>query len=217
MASPRNTTEPQPVFGAWAPVDLAALLAAGVQPLRPTLLARDDGLCLLYPGRTHSVSGESGSGKSWLAQWVTATTLQAGAYALYLDYESSGSSVVARLLALGCTADDVGRLVYVNPDAPPAGPEFEALLGRRYALAVVDGVTEALALSGLAGDNLTNSNDAVTKWHSLLPKRIAESTGAAVVQVDHVTKSKDNRGAYAIGGQAKRASITGGGVPGGAT
>lgn len=74
---------------------------------------------------------------------------------------------------------------------------------------MVDGVTEALATSGIGGDSLSNNNDAVTKWHSLLPKRIATTTGAAVLQVDHVTKAKDNRGGYAIGGQAKRAAITG--------
>lgn len=74
---------------------------------------------------------------------------------------------------------------------------------------MIDGVTESLGLSGLSGDNLTNSNDAVTRWHAELPKRIARVTGAATLQVDHVTKAKDGRGGYAIGGQAKRASITG--------
>lgn len=209
MANPRDTEEEPPARGAWTPVDVMALLDGGLDPLTPTLLARTDGLCLLYPGRTHSVSGESGSGKSWLAQWAATEALRAGEWALYLDYESSAASVVARLRSLGCTRDDLSRLVYVNPDAAPRGAEFEELLERRYALAVVDGVTEALGLSGLSGDNLTNSNDAVTRWHAMLPKRIATATGAAVLQVDHVTKAKDNRGGYAIGGQAKRASITG--------
>jgi len=34
-------------------------------------------------------------------------------------------------------------------------------------------------------------------------------SGAAVVTIDHVTKSKDTRGNYAIGAQAKRADING--------
>lgn len=42
----------------------------------------------------------------------------------------------------------------------------------------------------------------------MLPKRLADRTGAAVVQVDHVTKSKDARD-FAIGGQAKRATVSG--------
>lgn len=196
---------------AWTPVDVRQLLAGGLEPLRPTLMPRSDNRCLLYPGRTHSFSGESGSGKSWLAQWATAQALQAGGLCLYLDYESGAASVVARLRALGCTDDQIARLTYVNPDAAPTGEAFESLLRSEhgFTLAVVDGVTEALALSGLSGDSLTNNNDAVTRWHAMLPKRIATETGAAVVQVDHVTKSKDGRGGYAIGGQAKRASITG--------
>lgn len=215
MAKPRTVVDETPdepdaaADGAWRPVDMVALASGEIEPLRPTLLRREDGLCLLYRGRTHSLSGESGSGKSWVAQAATADVLRDGGRVLYLDYESAPASVVERLRALGCAAEDLSRLTYVNPAGGPAGDEFEGLLALPFDLAVVDGVTESLALSGLRGDNLTNSNDAVTRWHAMLPRRIAEETGAAVVQVDHVTKSKDSRGAYAIGGQAKRASITG--------
>ncbi|CAM3429480.1 AAA family ATPase [Dermacoccus barathri] len=202
------TTAPDEA-GGWEPLDVAAWLARPYRPLKPTLMPREDGVCLLYPGRTHSLSGESGSGKSWVAQWVAAQALADGPV-LYLDYESNLDEVGTRLLALGAEEQHVGeRLVYLNPDAAPSGPQFEALLPRQYVFAVVDGVTEALNTSGLRGDSLTNSNDAVTQWHAALPKRIAKETGAAVLQVDHVVKSKDNRGGYAIGGQAKRASITG--------
>lgn len=210
-ANPRSTTDAAPAVerGSWTPVNIAALLASGLVSLKPTVLRRSDGVALLYPGRTHSISGESGSGKSWLAQWAVAGVLRNGDAALYLDYESSAASVVARLRALGCSDEDLSRLTYVNPDAAPTGEEFEELLGSPYVLAIIDGVTEALATSGMTGDSLTNNNDAVTKWHAMLPKRIAVETGAAVAQIDHVTKSKDSRGSYAIGGQAKRASITG--------
>lgn len=210
-SNPRTVVDESRVeLGAWTPVDFAELKAQGLKPIEPTLLARTDGLRLLYPGLTHSISGESGSGKSWLAQWASAEALNDGHEVLYLDYESSAIEVAQRLLILGCSWEVIeASFTYVNPDDAPHGDEFEALLARRYGLVIVDGVTEALGLSGIAGDNLTNSNDAVTKWHKMLPKRFAVETGAAVVQIDHVTKSKDNRGSYAIGGQAKRASITG--------
>lgn len=210
-SNPRTVVDESRVeLGAWTPVDFAELKAQGLKPIEPTLLARTDGLRLLYPGLTHSISGESGSGKSWLAQWASAEALNDGHEVLYLDYESSAIEVAQRLLILGCSWEVIeASFTYVNPDDAPHGEEFEALLARRYGLVIVDGVTEALGLSGIAGDNLTNSNDAVTKWHKMLPKRFAVETGAAVVQIDHVTKSKDNRGSYAIGGQAKRASITG--------
>ncbi len=193
----------------WVPVDIAALLAGDLEPLEPTLMARSDGKCLLYPGRTHSLAGESGSGKSWVAQWVTACALRDGGDVLYLDYESNAKAVLGRLRALGCPDEALFRLVYLNPGEPPAGDAFKALLSRGFALAVVDGVNEALNTSGLTGESLSNSNDAVTKWHRALPKRVAEKCGAAVLMVDHVTKDAGTRGAYAIGAQAKRATVTG--------
>lgn len=211
MRNPRTVVDQQPVEpGAWTPVNIAEVLAGGLESPEPAFLTRTDGQCLLYPGLTHSISGESGSGKSWLAQWATAEAIHADHRTLYLDYEASAGQVVHRLLTLGCTPEQLtAQLVYVNPDDAPQGVEFAALLDGQYGLAVVDGVTEALGISGIVGESLTNNNDAVTRWHKLLPKRIATETGAAVVQVDHVTKAKDSRGAYALGGQAKRASLTG--------
>ncbi len=42
-----------------------------------------------------------------------------------------------------------------------------------------------------------------------VPRRIAQRTGAAVVLVDHVTKSTEGRGRFAIGAQAKMAALDG--------
>ncbi|MFZ1412137.1 MAG: hypothetical protein WAS07_11810, partial [Micropruina sp.] len=82
---------------------------------------------------------------------------------------------------------------------------FLAHTGERFDLAVIDGVTDALALWGAE----TKDNDGITRWARELPKRIADTTGAAVVMVDHVTKDADSRGRFAIGGQAKLAALTG--------
>ena len=43
----------------------------------------------------------------------------------------------------------------------------------------------------------------------ILPRTIARLTGAAVVLIDHVTKDAEGRGRFAIGGQAKMASLDG--------
>jgi len=43
----------------------------------------------------------------------------------------------------------------------------------------------------------------------VLPKYITSLTGAAVCAIDHVTKSKESQGRYAIGGQHKLAGTTG--------
>jgi hypothetical protein len=52
-------------------------------------------------------------------------------------------------------------------------------------------------------------NDDIATWMRLLPKQTADRTGAAVLLVDQVTKDCDTRGRFAIGGQAKRAALTG--------
>ncbi len=57
----------------------------------------------------------------------------------------------------------------------------------------------------------TIDNDEVTGWFRQVPRAIAERTGAAVVLVDHVTKSTEGRGRFAIGAQAKLAALDGAG------
>jgi hypothetical protein len=54
---------------------------------------------------------------------------------------------------------------------------------------------------------LTSNRDA-TFFSQQLLRPLAQS-GAGVITIDHVPKSKDNRGNYAIGAQAKRADING--------
>jgi hypothetical protein len=189
----------------WLPKDLDALWDGAVNPLRPTVLARKDAHCLFYLGKTHSVHGESESGKSWVAQVAVIETLRAGGRVAYLDYESDERAILERLRLLGLEREWLARLDYVTPDGPRDG-QFEALLGQAYQLAVIDGVTAAIAAEQ---DARSNNSDDVTLWDIALPRRIATQTGAAVVLIDHVSKAKDERGRFAIGAQAKMANVSG--------
>jgi hypothetical protein len=192
----------------WLPLDLGAIIA-GLQsgeivgPV-PELLARTDGPCLLYPGAVHSISGEPESGKGWIALAAAVAVLASGAAVLYLDFEDSPASIIGRLLALGASAEAIiGHFVYVRPGDPFAAVKFDALVrSRPYALAVVDGVSEAYGLLGLN----PSDNEDVVKFLAALPRPLANA-GAAVLEIDHVTKSKDSRGRYQIGGQHKLAGI----------
>ena len=191
----------------WQPLDLTDALAGG-EADRPTLLARTDGACLLYPGKVHAFNGESESLKSWLALYAVAQTLADDHTALYVDFEDSPTSIVARLLALGVPPLAIHeRFIYMRPDEPihTAGATLDVILEtRRPTIAVVDGVTEAMALHGLdLRDNLDYAH-----FHAAVPKRLA-SCGAAVATIDHVTKSKEDRGRFAIGAQHKLAAIDG--------
>ena len=192
----------------WAPVDLRPILAkisAGelAGPV-PSLMPRADGVALLYPGELHSLAGEPESGKGWL-MLATATQLIAdGRKVLYIDFEDSAANVTARLLALGASPTAISQqFAYVHPEGSLAAIHLTRLLeGQQYALAVLDGMSEAYALLGLDA----YSNGDVPKFLQTLPRPVA-STGTAVVLIDHVPKAKDNRGRYAIGAQHKLAGM----------
>jgi hypothetical protein len=191
----------------WQPIDLAPIVAgirAGeiVGPT-PELMPRTDGPCLLYPGEVHSLAGEPESGKGWITLAAVSPTLDTDAV-LYLDFEDTPASIIGRLLALDTApAAIVERFVYVRPSDPfTAGALCSLLDARPYALAVIDGLSEAYALLGL--DPYSNADAA--KFLAALPRPIAER-GAAVLEIDHVVKSKETRGRYALGAQHKLAGI----------
>ena len=195
----------------WKPIDLGDVLDGTYIPEQATLMPRTDGTGLLYPGRLHSFHGESESGKSLAAQAEVARILLVGGRVLYLDFESDHASVTTRLLMLGAPSQAIRELLdYVRPDAGLRNPRdlqaFYEILSRTYDLAIVDGVTEALAL---LGDANGTPEDRIAGYVAALPRRIARLTGAAVVQVDHVTKSTEGRGRFALGSQHKMNALDG--------
>ena len=195
----------------WQPMDLRGVIAGECRPTVPTLLERTDGQCLLYPGLTHSLHGEPESAKSLLMQAEAAVRINRGESVLYLDFESDKESVVARLREFGAYPQAIlDHFHYVRPEvAPDSSPReraaWEAVLSVRYTLAVIDSVTEALAVLALSSTN----NDDLAAWNQMLPRRIADATGAAVVLIDHVVKDIRARNRWAIGGQTKMAGLTG--------
>lgn len=195
----------------WRFEDLTQL-ASGVElPPTPTVFQREDGQGLFYRGAVNDLHGEPGCGKSMIAQIATAQELRQGHDVIYIDYEDSARNVVKRLLLLGVTGEQiVQHLHYVRPSAKPSSPT--SLDGWKetldYAdtatLAIIDGVTSCLAYAGLD----SNSGDDIAAWYNTMP-RLISACGPAVVLIDHVVKSKDNRGRYAGGSMQKLALIDG--------
>lgn len=208
-----GTTKP-PVLDAvertsWWPRDLAGLLEGTVEEeASPAYLARGDGHRLFYAGKINALIGESESGKTWVGLLAVAQSLAVAEPVLYLDFEDTLAGITARLRALGATDQHLQHLTYISPDEhldlPQKRDLSEALAARPPALILFDGVNAAMTLLGL---DLEKNKDATAFSLQLL--RPLKQTGAAVVTIDHVTKSKDNRGSYAIGAQAKRADIDG--------
>lgn len=195
----------------WQFEDLTQL-ASGIElPPTPTVFQREDGQGLFYRGAVNDLHGEPGCGKSMIAQIATAQELKQGHDVIYIDYEDSARNVVKRLLLLGVTGEQiVQHLHYVRPSAKPSSPT--SLDGWKetldYAdtatLAIIDGVTSCLAYAGLD----SNSGDDIAAWYNTMP-RLISACGPAVVLIDHVVKSKDNRGRYAGGSMQKLALIDG--------
>ncbi|MGV9728464.1 AAA family ATPase [Streptomyces albogriseolus] len=197
-----------PAGSPWAPVDMNAVLSGAAKPPAATLLQRTDGNGLLYPRHIHMFYGESESGKSWVALVAAAEELKAGRAVLFLDFESDALTIGGRLMALGVPAEAIAaHLTYVRPDGSPEAHSeaYKALLSRPYRLAVLDGMTDAYMMLGLD----PNSNTDVAQFIRTLPRRIADSTGAAVVMIDHVVKSGDGRGRFPIGSQHKLSALDG--------
>ncbi|MGI9121193.1 MAG: AAA family ATPase [Acidimicrobiales bacterium] len=164
---------------------------------------------MLYPGKVHAINAESESGKTWMALDACAERMLQGEHVVFADFEDSAASVVGRLVSLGVPVDVVEVCFhYIRPDDPLTDDTREALLSLvmdcTASLVILDGVTEAMVLHGFS----INDNDDAARFMALLPKPLTAG-GAAVVLLDHVTKSKEDRGRFAIGAQHKLAGIDG--------
>ena len=183
-------------------------LTGETEEAAPEFLARNDGHRLFYKGKINALLGESESGKTWVALHAVAQSLQVAQRVIYIDFEDSGKGILSRLRALGIEDEKFSNLIYANPDQNLTLEErldlVDSLNEFQPELIVVDGVNAAMTLLNL---DLTSNRDATFFSQQLL--RPLALSGAGVITIDHVTKSKEGRGNYAIGAQAKRADING--------
>jgi hypothetical protein len=202
-------TEPEP--RTWRPVDLAPILTGTHKPITPDVGTRSDGVGMFYPSRCHTIASESEAGKSWLAEHVCAYELGRGNHVVYVDFEDEADTVVSHMLTLQVANDVIReRFHYLRPESPITDPvsrgDLAEILGDTHpTFTVVDGVTEGMVLHGL--DPLSNKDCAT--FGQRLPTAISQQ-GPAVVSLDHVTKSPDGRGRYAIGAVHKLNGLNGG-------
>jgi Bifunctional DNA primase/polymerase, N-terminal/AAA domain len=190
----------------WYPKPLD--LDGEIEQPEPEFLARNDGHRLFYRGKINALLGESESGKTWVALLAVKQALEIQQKVIYLDFEDSGKGILSRLRSLGLENHHFANFTYANPDQNLTLNErmdlVDALTEIVPELIILDGVNAAMTLLAL---DLTSNRDA-TFFSQQLLKPLALS-GACVITIDHVPKSKDNRGNYAIGAQAKRADING--------
>lgn len=189
--------------------DVDVLLEGDLEPPDADFLARSDGLNLLYAGKMHVFQAEPSTGKTWLALKAVCEVLAMGGAAVYVDWEDSARGILGRALALGATPVQLReRFQYLQPTGPFGQAEktvLEEVLGRLNPdVVILDGVAEALARDGYDEDRAAD----VVAWGEKLPRWLSR-TGAAVVMLDHVAKSADDRGRWARGSGAKLGMVDG--------
>lgn len=187
-------------------VDLVAELdGAGDRPEPPSILRLVDGTALLYAGRVNALIGAPESGKTWLAMAAAAQVLEEGGRVLHVDLEDFPNGTLERFKLLGVGRDLLAGVAYSQPDSATAlQHRLHRSLDQPPTLVIVDSMGPFLAMLGAE----SNSNDAVTDAVQRFLRPLADA-GSCVLVLDHVVKAKDDRGRYALGSQAKLATISG--------
>lgn len=182
------------------PVSLAGLVKDGVAA--PSF-AGD----MLYAGGLHCIAGPPDSGKTSVALYWMVELLRSGARVAFFDEEGGSDIVAEKLIALGAAAGDVRNLTYVPfPgkmwDDQDVRGLMEFLGSVEPAMVLWDSSAAFLARAGLD----ENSAPAVTSWWSRVLTPLARDLHAAVLVIDHDTKSGE-QSRYARGSGAKLAAL----------
>lgn len=198
-----------PPGSSWKPVDIGPVLSGDVQQVVPMVGCRDDGQAILYPGRLHTVAGESEAGKTWFCAALVDSEIRGGHHVVIIDPEDNAAGWIGRLTILS-TADRVriaDHVTYIQPEEPMPGAGWRSvnpvLIRHRPTLIIVDGITAAMSLHSL--DPLSNADVARFSTEVLRP---LTRSGAAVLVTDHVPKA-GAAGRYAIGAAHKLNGVDG--------
>ena len=198
----------------YRPVDLSTV---STDPIVADMLEREDGVHLFYRGRINWLFGQPESGKTWVAALVAKQILESGGKVVWFDMEDTPQTFLKRMTSLGidrAVVIDQDRVRYAQPQEPlfsgdkvweKNSAEIEAFKAWRPDLVVFDACAESMSLEGKS----ISSNDDVTDW---ITKIIRPWTylGAAVLVIDHLPKSDENRNdRYPIGGQHKLSGLDG--------
>lgn len=199
--------KPPKEVSSWTPIDLGPYLRGERVQAEPTVgLCRSDGVRMIYPGKEHSIIGETESGKSWFATASAATEMQNGNVVVYIHFEESDPADTVERLRLLHVPDDViaSKLRFVGPEAPVQPRLIAALLADSPTLVILDGVNEGMSLHGCD----TRHEDGVAQFRRRVVKPCT-AAGAATLAGDHVVKDREQRGRSEMGSIHKGNGLTG--------
>ena len=188
----------------WSAVDLEPYLAGEVVMPEPSVLMREDGKFLFYPGRVNSIFGLSESGKTWVAISACVQEMDRGERAVYLDFEDEPAGTLSRLRALGAGDDDIkNQFSYVHPEGPlsdmqryrfgpnitPEGEQASSVFRHLLetvdpTIIIADGMTSLYGLHG-HDTNEATATDVITSWL----KTLTRNGRTTVIVIDHTGKA----------------------------
>lgn len=205
--NPDSNAATEPVItnmGGWRIVDFPPSVVIPEIP-DPELLTLSDGSSLLYPGESHSLYGEPESGKTWLALYAMKQEIEKGNSVVLIDAEDRWEKSYRRMIQLGTDPHAVSEhFRYIKPMSPTELEEVAYVLQAEPTLIVIDSTGESMGIEGFD----QNADGDVAQWNQRLVHPLTVN-GACVLTLDHVVKSADGKGRWAIGSQRKLASITG--------
>lgn len=179
------------------------MLGGDIERDPPTMFVRTDGRSLVYPGRLHSIYGEPGHGKTWVALHLVKERLDAGESIVYFDYDEDdgGKSMAMRMMALGATPESVRNLHYFNPqgigtDREQWGKIRKMIKRVKPSIVFVDTMAPAIVELGLN----ESDNTEVGAWYRHARWVISGvKTRPAMMIVDHMNKNNDGGSRWARG------------------
>jgi len=205
--------DPEREHSSWDHVDLSDV---EIVPITTSIGRRSDGKYMLYSGKINWMSSEPEQGKSWAALHMIAQLIKDGKKAVYIDFEDGPATFLERLQQLGVPEKDIKdheKVRYIRPEEPLGIqlqrdphhlPFWQQMLEWKPDLVCFDASTEAMTLEGLS---IIDNADTANFFRDFL--RPLTNSGAAVLVLDHMTKSHESNKRFAIGAQHKLAAVDG--------
>ena len=208
---PSETITTAERHGGPQPVDLHAVLAAGLTQIVPDVFWRQDARALLYRGRLNVIFGTPEAGKTWIGLIAIADLVKdaartgKGIDAVFFDFEDDATSYLTRMRDAGADPKDVAKHTSYYSMATPIQTIEAGFPGADTAdLIVVDTTNSAMTLDDL--DPLGNK-DALTFINHV--RALKKGSDAAWLLMDHEPISTGAGRRQAIGAQSKLGAVDG--------
>jgi hypothetical protein len=175
----------------WQPINLAAPQFA--EPTEPPHIAG-----LLYRGLRHVISGPPEAAKTLLALILTLEAIRETESRIgHVDLEMGPKRTRGILDDLGATEADLRGIEYFEPADPPTAIDLDQI-ATLVDLVTIDAAAGAYNVSGLDDNARKDVEQFAATWVDPLYRH-----GVGTLLIDHVTKSVEGRGKFAIGSERK--------------